>query len=118
MVPTVQILGVRFLNGTAREAVDLMLRNGGVIVVPAAPAMVKLQRNDEDYRRSLIDADLAIPDSGLMVLLWKILRRGEKLNRISGLTYFKELLCQSSFRQSGASFLVLPTERSKTKTLA
>src|SRR3984893_16395108 len=117
MVSTVQVLGVRFLNGSPREAVDLISRDGGGVVVPAAPAMVKLQRNDEGYRGALTGADFAIPDSGLMVLLWKILRR-EKLNRISGLTYLKELLCQSAFRESGASLSVLPTQRSKTKTLA
>jgi len=116
MVSTVQVLGVRFLNGSPREAVDLISRDGGVVVVPAAPAMVKLQRNDEDYRRALTDADFAIPDSGLMVLLWKILRR-EKLTRISGLAYLKRLLLEPEFRERGRSFFVLPTEKAKAKLI-
>jgi len=39
-VTTEQILGVNFFNGTVDEAVDAMSANGGLLVVPAAPALV------------------------------------------------------------------------------
>src|SRR5205085_2860763 len=71
---------------------------------------------DDDYRRALTTADLAIADSGLMVLLWKILRH-QSVHRNSGLAYLKQLLLEPSFLRARASFFVLPTERSKTKTL-
>jgi hypothetical protein len=35
--------------------------------------------------------DVAIPDSGAMVLLWRILR-GQKITRISGLKYLQRLV--------------------------
>jgi N-acetylglucosaminyldiphosphoundecaprenol N-acetyl-beta-D-mannosaminyltransferase len=77
--------------------------------------MVKLQR-DEVYRRAMSGADVAIPDSGLMVLLWRILR-GQSLKRISGLIYLKQLLREPEFRENTHSFFVLPTPQAKEKLL-
>jgi exopolysaccharide biosynthesis WecB/TagA/CpsF family protein len=110
-----QILGLRFLNGSASEAVAEISRTGGVVVVPAAPALVRLQ-SDEVYRRAMTGADLAMPDSGLMVLVWKILGRGS-MTRISGLTYLKRLIREPAFQESGRAFFVLPAEAAKTKLL-
>ena len=47
-----RILGVRFFDGAAPEAVDYITRVGGYTVVPAAPALVKIE-NDPAYRRAL-----------------------------------------------------------------
>jgi len=113
MHPTQQILGISFFHGTAAEALEQMSRRGGVMVVPAAPAMVRL-RYDKVYREAMVGADLAIPDSGLMVLLWKIIRRKD-LTRISGLAYLKHLLSESAFREPGRVFFILPTDAAKTK---
>jgi exopolysaccharide biosynthesis WecB/TagA/CpsF family protein len=108
-----QVLGVRFFNGSAAEAVDYLARVGGYVVVPAAPALVRL-RHDAEFRAAITHADLAIPDSGAMVLLWKFLR-GRKLTRISGLKY---LQCLSSrfFGEQPGVLWVLPTERAREKT--
>src|SRR5204863_6776767 len=78
---TEMILGIKFFNGTVDEAVDAMSRNGGLLVVPAAPALVKISE-DENYRRAVTSADMAIADSGAMVLLWRILT-GRGVERIS-----------------------------------
>ncbi len=115
MSQAVQILGISFFHGTAAEAVEQMSRRGGVMVVPAAPAMVRL-RYDKVYREAMVGADLAIPDSGLMVLLWKIIRRKD-LTRISGLAYLKHLISESAFRESGRVFFVLPADGAKAKLL-
>lgn len=104
-----QILGVGFFNGTAAEAVAEMERRGGYVVVPAAPALAKLQY-DPAFRTALTNADLAIADSGLMVLLWKWLR-GRRITRVSGLAYLKELLRSPAMRLPEKTFWVLPTER-------
>ena len=90
MIPTRQILGLRFFNGDAEEAVALMQRHGGYLVAPSGTCFARL-RKDEPYRRAMLSADLAIADSGLMVLTWRVLRR-EKIQRISGLKYLKQLL--------------------------
>jgi len=112
---TVQILGLHFLNGSAQGAVHCVSETGGVLVVPAAPAMVRL-RSDEIYRKAMQSADYAIADSGLMVLVWRILRR-EKVERVSGLAYLQRLIARPEFKQPGRTFFVLPNTSSKGKLL-
>jgi N-acetylglucosaminyldiphosphoundecaprenol N-acetyl-beta-D-mannosaminyltransferase len=113
--PVVQILGVCFFDGSAEAAAEKMCRTGGYVVVPAAPALVNIQY-DEGYRRALVDADVAIADSGIMVLLWKHLRGG-KIARISGLAYLRALLARPELRSPGATFLVLPNPGAQEKAL-
>jgi len=110
-----RILGVRFFNGAAPDAVDYITRVGGYTVVPAAPALVKIE-NDPAYRRALVEADLAIADSGFMVLLWRMLR-GRTIARISGLKYLRILLANPRLHVRGSIFLVLPHQSSLEKTL-
>ena len=78
--------------------------------------MIALQ-TDPAYRDAIAHADLAIADSGWMVVFWRILR-GEKLTRISGLKFFKCLLELPEVRTAGNLFWVLPSETAKQKTLA
>src|SRR2546423_1125684 len=112
----VQILGIRFFNGTAAEAVAQLQRSGGYVVVPAAPGLVKL-RYDSDFRTALVSADLAIADSGLMVLLWRWLG-SRRLTRVSGLAYLKELLRLSMMREPGKTFWILPTQAAIASTMS
>ena len=111
-----RILGVRFFDGAAPDAVDYITRVGGYTVVPAAPALVKIE-NDPAYRRALVQADLAIADSGFMVLLWRLLQQ-RTIARISGLKYLRILLADTRLRERGSIFLVLPHESSLEKALA
>lgn len=110
-----QILGVRFFTGTPREALAIGMR-GGLVVVPAAPALVDLP-TDVPYREALTNADLAITDSGLMVLLWRRLT-GEKITRVSGLEYLKLLLAEPSVREPGAVLWIMPTPAARDKNIA
>jgi exopolysaccharide biosynthesis WecB/TagA/CpsF family protein len=71
-------------------------------------------REDEGYRRAVTAADLAIADSGLMVLLWRLLRR-QKIHRISGLRYLKHLLRKPKGEGTGEIFWVLPSECAQQK---
>src|ERR1700761_3347905 len=83
-----RILGIRFFTGSAEAAVQIGMQ-GGLVVVPAAPALVELPTN-EPYREALMNADLVITDSGLMVLLWRVLS-GKNIPRVSGLKYLRLL---------------------------
>ena len=60
----------------------------------------------------MLAADLAIADSGLMVLLWRLLR-GQNIQRTSGFKYLRHLL--RNLKSSGNSevFWVLPTETAR-----
>src|SRR5438105_2175496 len=110
-----QILGIRFFNGTASEAVAHVNHIRGYAVAPAAPALANIQR-DAGYLRALSKADVAIADSGFMVLLWRLLR-GRKLRRISGLRYLQTLLDNSALRESGRTFLILPSAEAREKAV-
>src|SRR5215471_17791809 len=85
-----QVLGIQFFNGDVNEAVQSIIRRGGFLIAPSGTCFARL-REDEQYRRAVLAADLAIADSGLMVVLCRLFRR-ESLKRISGLTYLKHLL--------------------------
>jgi exopolysaccharide biosynthesis WecB/TagA/CpsF family protein len=112
---TERILGIGFFDGPVDLAVEAMCRHGGLLVVPAAPALVNIQY-DEGYRRALVDADLVIADSGAMVLLWKFLKR-RTVRRISGLAYLKALVRSSAFCEYPDTLFVLPNENAREKTL-
>jgi len=114
--PTEQILGVRFFNGTVDEAVEVMSSAGGLLVVPAAPALVKIC-HDEDYRRAVTSADMAIADSGAMVLLWKILTR-RRVERISGLKFLKRLVARLASHLNERVLWIVPSESAHEKTIA
>jgi UDP-N-acetyl-D-mannosaminuronic acid transferase (WecB/TagA/CpsF family) len=108
------ILGIRFFVGTAEAAVQIGLR-GGLVVVPAAPALVELQTN-EHYREAVFNADLAITDSGLMVLVWRVLT-GKNIIRVSGLKYLK-LLLELNALKPGEVLWIMPTAAACQKNLA
>src|SRR2546430_9465696 len=115
MPSTEQILGVRFFNGTVDEAVEVMSSAGGLLAVPAAPALVKIC-HDEDYRRAVTSADMAIADSGAMVLLWKILT-GRRVERISGLKFLKRLVIRLASQPMEPVLWIVPSDAAHDKTI-
>ena len=115
MVPTTQILGIRFFNGDVDEAVQSMVQRGGFLIAPSGTCFARL-REDERYRRAVLAADLAIADSGLMVVLCHLFRR-QRLQRISGLKYLKHLLATLKAAGTGGVFWILPNERAAQKLL-
>ena len=81
------------------------MRQGGLLVVPAAPALKDLDRN-LDYRESLLNADLAITDSAFMVLIWNRLQP-DKIRRLSGLEYLRQLLREPDLRRPGNTLWIM-----------
>jgi len=110
-----QILGVKFFVGGAQRAIDLLAR-GGLLVVPAAPALKNLSI-DSAYREALLQADLAIADSSLMVMLWNLIQK-DNVRRLSGLEYLAELLTHSDVREPGGTFWIMANEASAATNLA
>jgi exopolysaccharide biosynthesis WecB/TagA/CpsF family protein len=111
---TTQILGIRFLNGSVDEAIDSMWQNGGVLIAPSGTCFARL-RHDLAYRQAVTVADLAIPDSGAMVLLWKLFR-GQRLVRISGLQYIRRLTDRIFAAKQRRVLWVLPNESARNRT--
>ncbi len=110
-----QILGLRFFTGSAAEAVTMGMR-GGLVVAPSAPVLLEME-TDSVGRKALLRSDVAITDSGLMVLLWDLMT-GEKTLRVSGLAYLKLLLEQPELHKPGATLWVMPSVMSMQRNLA
>jgi exopolysaccharide biosynthesis WecB/TagA/CpsF family protein len=104
-----QILGVNFFHGSASEAIN-RIQGGGLLVVPAAPALKNLPFDDE-YREALLNADLVITDSAFMVMVWNVLQR-DSLKRLSGLEYLRELVGRPGFCRDGNTFWIMAGARS------
>ena len=99
-----------------RDAVERMLC-GGLLVVPAAPALKDLQTQPA-YREAVLGADLVIPDSAYMVMIWNALRPGRRLRRLSGLEYLRELLLHDAVRASGSTLWIMAGKKSAELNLA
>jgi len=101
------ILGVRFYISDLEPLLDLVPQ-GGLIVAPSAPVMVRLEE-DPAHREAMEGADLAITDSAYMVLLW-LMATGERVRRISGLRLLRGIIGRGLYRARGESFWIMPTE--------
>lgn len=110
----VTILGVRFFNGSVEDAVQRMER-GGLLVVPAAPALKDIDRNVR-YREALLHADLCITDSAFMVLIWNRISK-QKIHRLSGLKYLRELLRREDAHRPGNVVWIMASAGSAEKNL-
>jgi len=110
-----QILGVRFFVGDAQGAIEAVSQRGGLVVVPAAPALKNLAV-DKGYREALLGADFAIADSAFMVLLWNLID-SNRIPKLSGLKYLRALIEKSHFKETGNTFWVMPTANSAQRNL-
>jgi len=110
-----QILGVRFYVGDSQGAVDMVSEEGGLVVVPAAPALKNLPV-DHGYREALLGADFAITDSVMMVLLWNMIHK-RRIPKFSGLKYLTMLLKRPEMQEAGKSFWVMPTPKAAERNL-
>ncbi|TAG32847.1 MAG: glycosyltransferase [Verrucomicrobia bacterium] len=114
--PSRRILGVDFFVGTIDEATERSLA-GGLVVAPSGPGLAVDLVKSPAYREALTTADLAITDSGYMVLIWRVLT-GEKLPRHSGLKLIRAVLDRAELRAAGAIFWVMPSPEESQRNLA
>jgi len=112
-IQQVKILGLTFTSASVQELAEIG-RNGGLVVCPSAPSLLLLT-DDTSYRRAMTQADLVIPDSGFMTLVWNLFWK--PVRRVSGLAYLKQLLTFQEFREPGQSFWVMPDETGKCRNL-
>ena len=85
-----KILGVTFFNGTLKESLRLS-KLGGLVVAPSGPGLACDLTRCDVYERSLLEACLVLPDSGLMCLFQNFFKN-QKITRISGLNFLKYYL--------------------------
>jgi len=109
-----QILGVNFFVGNLAATIE-RISHGGLLVVPAAPALKDITWN-RSYREALLHSDVAITDSAFMVLLWNLFE-GDSIPRLSGLRYLRELLRQPDVRSPGNTLWVMAGPSSARRNL-
>jgi UDP-N-acetyl-D-mannosaminuronic acid transferase (WecB/TagA/CpsF family) len=109
-----KILGVNFYVGDV-SAVFERISRGGLLVVPAAPALKDIAWN-LSYREALLNSDVAITDSAFMVMLWNLMER-DSIPRISGLRYLRQSLLRPEFRAAGNTLWVMAGPASTKKNL-
>ncbi len=110
------ILGVRFFVGPIETGTDLALA-GGLVVAPSGPGLAFDLVHSPAYREALTTADLAITDSGWMVLLWRLFT-GETLARNSGLKLIRAVLAREDLKRPGAIFWVMPSAEEDARNRA
>ena len=110
------VLGIRFAADHAQAAVDEVCLRGGLVVMPSGPALLLLAM-DANYREAVSGADLALPDSALMVLVWNLTHRS-RIGKLSGLKYLRALIQRPEFMQPGTSFWVMPNSSAATRPRA
>jgi UDP-N-acetyl-D-mannosaminuronic acid transferase (WecB/TagA/CpsF family) len=101
------LLGVRVARVSIAEAVEFA-RNGGLVLAPSGPGLCDLE-TDTNYRDALLAADLNLPDSGLAILLMRLLGLG-RLPRTSGLGFLEAVLELPELKKKHASFWVMPSQ--------
>ena len=110
-----KILGLYFFNGSLADALELS-RKGGLVVAPSGPGLASDLTNCGVYARALQEADLVLPDSGLMCL-WQKWFGAEAINRISGLTFLTGYLKSRSVEKE-SSFWIMPDEKQAKANLS
>ena len=105
-----KFLGVKFLDGSFEEIVG-SLDSGGLMVVPAAPALAMIEDNPL-YYRALKDSDFAIFDSGLLCIMLG-LAKGIRAKKMSGLEFLRRFLSAESLVDKTQVFLVNPSSKAQ-----
>ncbi len=105
--PTRRILGIDYFIGSVEQAVAKTLA-GGLVVAPSGPGMAVDLVHSAEYREAVQSADLALTDSGYMILLWRLFT-GEKLPRLSGLRFIRALLDEPALKAPRGSFWIMPS---------
>jgi exopolysaccharide biosynthesis WecB/TagA/CpsF family protein len=114
-LPKRRFLGIEIADVSIPEAVEAAM-SGGLVLAPSGPGLCDLGW-DLEYRNALEKSDMNIADSGLAILLFKLLGLGE-LPRTSGLGFLKALLTRLELKKTDATFWVMPSQDSCRKNLA
>lgn len=102
------ILGIPFFNGNVSDVYNALSTHGGLLTVPAAPALVTIG-DDSNYYHALLKSDIIIPDSGYMVLIWNFIS-AQRIRKISGLEFINFFLESFTFADKSRLMLVNPSD--------
>ena len=99
------LFGIQFIDGSYKEAFYL-LQNGKFMVVPSGPGLATIDV-DKKYWNALKNSDFAIPDSGFMVILYRLYFH-RKIKKLSGPKFIKSFFREEKIRKQKNIFLIDP----------
>jgi N-acetylglucosaminyldiphosphoundecaprenol N-acetyl-beta-D-mannosaminyltransferase len=111
MIKEIIYNSVKFNNFSEKEF-KLIIKNHGLFVFPAGPALINLENNNF-YLKSLQEADYVFFDSGYFVLLLKYFK-GIKVQKFSGYKFLNSLLDYLKDNNQKKIFLIEPTDKDKS----
>lgn len=104
----INILGINFIDGSFSE-IFTEIKKGGVMVVPAAPALATYKQ-DKSYYKALTQSKFAIFDSGYLTLLLLLIKR-INVKKISGLLFLRKFFDQIKISKDFEIFTIDPTDK-------
>lgn len=110
----IRILQIPFAIGNVAQLAEAALDLRGLVTAPSAPCLA-LAAKDPRYTRQLGESQLVLPDSGAMVMTWRLIRPRSALQRVSGLAFLEAILEDRRLRPPGALFLVDPSAESSER---
>lgn len=106
-----RILGIDFFSGSLPDAV-LEASRGGLCVAPSGPGLAGDLLKCSFYSRAVTQADLVLPDSGLMCL-WSNIFARKPIRRISGLAFLRAYLFDKDASHDDAFWIMPDKEQSE-----
>ena len=101
-----KLFGIIFINGNYDNAIS-RLSKGGLMVVPSGPGLATIGK-DIRYTEAVQNSDFAIPDSGFMVLLYRLFM-GERIQKLSGAKFIKLFFDEPLLRRKNIIFSIDPS---------
>lgn len=103
-----RLFDIKFLDGSFKE-IKSELDKGGLMVVPAAPALATIDV-DSRYYDALKKSEFAILDSGLLCLGLRFMK-GFKVQKLSGLAFLQQFIDSLDKQERGQVFLIDPSAK-------
>ncbi len=102
-----KLFGINFYNGNSEGIIKIIKRKSVFLVAPSGPGLSEIDKNQK-YYSAIRNADYALFDSGLLVLLLNII--GHKYKKLSGPKFLKSFLEDPELQDQDAIFTVDPTK--------
>ena len=102
------IFNISFINGNYTKAIEL-LKRGAFMVVPSGPGLATIDKNTK-YYEALKNSDFALPDSGFMILLYRLFFN-KSIQKLSGAKFIKEFLKEKDLKQQDVLFTIEPNTK-------
>lgn len=112
----VTVSGVTYIQASLEYICQRLIAKGGLLVAPSGPGLAQDFPKNPFYREALIFADIVLPDSGYMVLLWNLMQSHGKMERISGLKFLKYFV-EKHGHEIKSSCWVMPNKEQRNKNL-